>query len=64
MSLDVKIQGSADNVYDVSLDAGTDTCSCPAFKYSGEPGDQDCKHLRLLRENIEQALAAARAWIE
>ena len=55
--MNVKIQGSADNVYDVVLDGAESTCSCPAFKYSGEPGDQDCKHLRKLREAVDAALA-------
>ena len=63
MSVSIKIQGKTD-VYDVSLDDSEDTCSCPAFKYSGEPGDQDCKHLRLIREVLNQALADAKAWIE
>lgn len=41
------VQGSADNVYTVTLDGPS--CTCPAFKYSGEPGDQHCKHIDRVR---------------
>ncbi len=43
-----EVQGSKDNVYTVTLSGGEGPahCTCPAFKYSGEPGEQDCKHVR------------------
>jgi predicted nucleic acid-binding Zn finger protein len=59
--MNLTIQGSGDNVYDVVLDDADSTCSCPAFKYSGEPGEQDCKHLRKLWDTLEQALTEAGA---
>lgn len=47
-----EVVGSKDNVYTATLD-GPDGpyCSCPAFKYSGEPGEQNCKHLDRIREH-------------
>ena len=41
------VVGSKDNVYQVTLSGaeGPAHCTCPAFKYSGEFGDQTCKHV-------------------
>jgi hypothetical protein len=45
-----QIKGSGDNIYNVTINPyDPPNCTCPAFKFSGEYGDQDCKHLRLVR---------------
>lgn len=49
------------NPYDPSL------CVCPSFKFSGEYGDQDCKHLQLLMANgcfYHPQHGEAKAWNE
>lgn len=42
------VKGSGTNWYTVSFNGGEGPahCTCPAFKYSGEPGNQTCKHIR------------------
>lgn len=43
-----EVQGSKGNTYSVVLNGGEGApyCSCPAFKYSGEYGNQECKHVK------------------
>lgn len=48
-----KVKGSRDAEYVVTLSGGEGPahCTCPAFKYSGEFGQQDCKHVRKVWEH-------------
>lgn len=43
-----RVQGSKGHVYEVNLAGaeGAPHCTCPAFQYSGESGNQDCKHVK------------------
>ena len=45
-----EVQGSKGNVYTVTLNGGEGApfCTCPAFKFSGGYGNQDCKHVKLV----------------
>jgi hypothetical protein len=41
-----QVEGSGENKYDVTINPyDPASCTCPAFKYSGEWGMQHCKHI-------------------
>ena len=47
-----QIQGSDDNTYNVTINPyDPPSCTCPAFKFSGEWGNQTCKHIKKIQEN-------------
>jgi hypothetical protein len=46
------VEGSHDNTYLVQFHKEEPaTCSCPAYRYSGDYGDQHCKHIELVRKH-------------
>ena len=47
-----EVEGSNGNNYLVQFHrAEPASCSCPAYKYSGEYGEQKCKHIEKVREH-------------
>lgn len=47
-----QIAGSGDNSYSVTINPyDPPNCTCPAFKFSGEWGNQHCKHIKKVEEN-------------
>ena len=41
-----QVKGSEDNEYNVTINPyDPASCTCPSFKYSGEYGNQKCKHI-------------------
>lgn len=65
-----QIEGSSD-IYNVTVNPyDPASCTCPAFKFSGEYGEQDCKHIRKVQETgcfyhpqMEQH-PGVHAWVE
>src|SRR5581483_8167290 len=47
-----EVQGSGDNQYQVQFHKDEPaTCTCPAYRYSGDYGDQHCKHIETVRKH-------------
>jgi hypothetical protein len=66
-----QVEGSGDNEYNVTINPyDPPSCTCPAFKFSGEYGDQHCKHIEKVKHNgclyhpqMEQYIGV-HAWVE
>jgi len=47
-----QISGSSGNIYNITVNPyDPASCTCPAFKFSGEYGDQHCKHIDKIQAN-------------